>query len=97
METVQSLKFADVVNARTFLIKLAIILEDASLHQPFLMSDGMALLVDLLYKALLAGDTEPYLSIIISAVQCLLYIAHSDPVVKAKMASDVVLLLNLLR
>lgn len=96
-DTMEALLHADLVNARTCLIKLAIILEDSSLHDEFLKSDGLSVLSEFLHRALVAADSEPCFSIMSSIVKSLLYLAHFDKTVQAQIAQDSNLLLNLLR
>lgn len=95
----QCLLHADVINARTYLIKLAIILEDSSLHPTFLECDGLALLAEFLTNSLMigVGDADTSYSIMSSIVKCILYISHSDPAVRKRLSCDYNLLLNLLR
>jgi len=98
-DTMQCLLHADVINARTYLIKLAIILEDTTLHPTFLECDGVALLAEYLTNSLMigVGDTDTSYSIMSSIVKCILYISHSDAVTRKRLARDCNLLLNLLR
>ena len=88
---------ADLISTRTSLMKLAIIIENTKLHSEFLLNDGLAFLVGLLHKTLLAGDEEAHLSILFSIVKCLLHTAYYNPRVVEDLANDTNFLLNLLR
>ena len=96
-DTMQALQDADLMNARTHLIKLAIILEDNDLHPHFLENGGLPTLTEFLHKSLSVADNEPCLSVMSSIVKTLLFLAHVNPQVKNALASDDILIMNLLR
>lgn len=93
----EALKDADLVNARTHLMKLAIILEDIDLHRHFLKNGGKAILTQYLHQSLVVAENEPCLSVMSSIVKTLLFIAHVNTTLKKEFASDNALLMNLLR
>lgn len=93
----EALKGADLVNARTHLLKLAIILEDIDLHLHFLQNGGKAILTQYLHQSLVVAENEPCLSVMTSIVKTLLFIAYVNPTLKRELSSDNSLLMNLLR
>lgn len=89
----------DVADAKTFLIKLAIILEEMKLHPTFFECDGLTLLAEYLTSSLLisVGDANPSYSIMSSIVKCILYTSHSNPAIWKQSACIFNFLLSLLR
>lgn len=97
METLEALKNSDLINARTHLMKLAIILEDNDLHPNFIENGGKDLLCNFLHKSLLVADAEPCLLVMSSIVRAMLFVSHANPSVRQELASNNSVLLNLLR
>lgn len=93
----EALKGADLLNARTHLMKLAIILEDIDLHLHFLQNGGKEVLIQYLHQSLVVTENEPCLSVMSSIAKTLLFIAHVNPTLKKELASDNSILMNLLR
>lgn len=96
LETVSALKEAELLEARSLLVKLSIVIEDTILHSDFLNNEGLSLLTDWLHKSLLtSAENEP--SILSSVVKCLLYIAHFNPEEKNLLSQDINVTLNVIR
>lgn len=97
MEAMEALKNTDLINARTHLMKLAIILEDNDLHSAFLANGGKDILCNFLYESLVVSETEPWLSIMSSIIRAVLFLSHANSQFREEVASDNLVLLNLLR
>lgn len=92
-----SLKDCDHINAKPYLLKLAIILEDPGLHEEFQSNNGVLMLKDLLTRSLVLSDEEPCISAMSSIFKSLLQVAESDRIGCIRMANDSELLMGLLR
>lgn len=88
---------ATLINARPYLIKLAIVLEDVDLHPHFVQSQGLKYLVEYLPKFLTVSSGEQCLQTLYSIVKSLLLVANSNPETKNELATNDDLILNLLR
>jgi hypothetical protein len=101
LEIIKRLTDMDVPNCLPYLMELAIVLEDNKLHEIFLHSDGLAILIKLLHNALKTAEDsnveECNDSALASIVSSLLNLASGNLSVQRQLAADNVVLLNIVR